>query len=249
MEHLQKWEGKLLKTLTVSLYNREEYTKRLLEHLNQCYDIENYDITICCEPGFKVIEKLAKDFRPTQTEVVVNNRRYGCNTNIYLCLAIGFSKNDYHIHFEDDTIPGKDCLLYFEWARELYKNNKDILTISGYVNSNNQTEHFYPLNEDLDCVFKRKWFTPWGWATWKDRFKEMEDVWDFQGKNGSWDYTINHIVRRDRYEISPAVSRIQNIGGEMGTHVPNSEWHSNHHLNLYWIETLNKYPETYKEIV
>jgi hypothetical protein len=248
MEHLLKWEGKPLKTLTISLYNREEYTQRLLDHLNDCYGIEDYDISICCEPGFKSIEKLAKKFRPDQTQVIVNNTRYGCNTNIYQCLAIGFSKSDYHIHFEDDTIPGKDCLKYFEWAKEEYRNNSDIFTISGYVNSNNQTEHYYPMNEDIDCVLKRKWFTPWGWATWKDRFKEMEAVWDFQGRNGSWDATINHIARKERCEICPTISRIQNIGANMGTHVPNSEWHSKNHLNLYWIETLNKYPNSYREL-
>lgn len=237
-----------MKTLTISLYNREEYTKRLLDSLNECYGLDDYNITICCEPGFKAIEEMAKGFRPNQTEVIVNSRRYGCNTNIYQCLAIGFSKNDYHIHFEDDTIPGKDCLKYFEWAKEQYRDNQKVFTISGYVNSNNKTEHHYPMNTNINCVFKRRWFTPWGWSTWKNRFDEMKDIWDFQGKNGSWDTTINHIARKDRYEVVPMVSRIQNIGGELGTHVPNSEWHKEHHYNDYWIETLNKYSNEYMEL-
>lgn len=237
-----------MKTLTISLYNREEYTKELLNKLNQCNGVEEYDITICCEPGFKEIEKLAKNFRTNQTQVIVNNRRYGCNTNIYQCLAIGFSKSDYHIHFEDDTIPGKDCLKYFEWAKDKYKDNTNIFTISGYVNSDNNTEHYYPMNKNIKNVFHRKWFTPWGWATWKDRFDEMEKSWDFQGVNGSWDTTINHTVRKDRYEIVPTVSRIQNIGGDMGTHVPNKEWHKLHHYNDFWIEKLNTYTDFFEEI-
>lgn len=237
-----------MKTLTISLYNREEYTKRLLDSLNECYGLDDYNITICCEPGFKAIEEMAKGFRPNQTEVIVNSRRYGCNTNIYQCLAIGFSKNDYHIHFEDDTIPGKDCLKYFEWAKEQYRNNSRVFTISGYVNSNNKTEHYYPINKKINTVFYRQWFTPWGWATWKDRFSEMKSAWDFQGVNGSWDATINHEVRRDRYEIVPTVSRIQNIGADMGTHVPNKEWHEIHHYNDYWIEKLNNYTDNFEEI-
>lgn len=236
-----------MKTLTISLYNRQKYTEQLLAALNQCYGIEDYSISICCEPGFKNIEKLAKDFRPEQTEVIINNRRLGCNTNIYQCLAIGFSKNDYHIHFEDDTIPAKDCLKYFEWARDK-SYDKSLLTVCGYVNSDNITEHYYPKNEMIEKVSRRCWFTPWGWATWKDRFEEMEKVWDFQAKNGSWDATINHLVRNDRWELFPTVSRIQNIGAEMGTHVPNSEWHKKHHLNEYWIESLNKYGDNFEEI-
>jgi hypothetical protein len=89
-----------LKTLTISLYNRLKYTERLLNNLNECYGIDEYEINICCEPGHKPIEDLARRFRPNQTHVVVNARRYGCNTNIFQCLAIGFAKNDYHIHFE-----------------------------------------------------------------------------------------------------------------------------------------------------
>ena len=229
------------------MYNRPQYTERLLNNLNECYGIEDYEVLIFCEPGNKPVENLARKFRPDQTSVTVNPRRYGCNTNIFQCLAIGFSKNDYHIHFEDDTIPGKDCLTYFEWARDKYIDNKEIFTVSGYVNSDNKTEHYYPPSNDMELVERRSWFTPWGWATWKDRFKEMEKVWDFAGARGSWDATINHIARQERYELFPAISRIQNIGADLGTHVPNADWHKNHHFNSYWIESTNNYAINFKE--
>ena len=236
-----------MKTLTISLYNRLQYTERLFQYLDECYGIQDYEINICCEPGHKPIEDLARNFRPSQTHVTVNPRRYGCNTNIFQCLAIGFSKNDYHIHFEDDTIPGKDCLQYFEWAREKYKNDKTVFTISAYVNSDNKTEHYYPPSENILLVEKRNWFTPWGWATWKDRFEDMAKVWDFAGVKGSWDTAINHIARNDRNEVFPAVARTQNIGADLGTHVPNAEWHKNNHLNQWWIESIGKYTKEFKE--
>ena len=235
-----------MKKLTISLYNRIQYTERLFQYLDECYGIQDYEINICCEPGHKPIEDLARNFRPSQTHVTVNPRRYGCNTNIFQCLAIGFSKNDYNIHFEDDTIPGKDCLKYFEWAREQYKDDKTIFTISGYVNSDNKTEHYYPPSNDILLVEKRNWFTPWGWATWKDRFEDMIKVWDFAGTRGSWDATVNHVAREGRSEIFPAVARIQNIGADLGTHVPNAEWHKNNHLNTYWIESVKKYTNNFK---
>ena len=237
-----------MKTLSISLYNRPKYTKQFLNHLEMCYGIEEYKIFISCDPGNKEVEEMAKQFRPKQTSLVINGKRLGCNTNIFQSLAMGFAFNDYHIHFEDDTIPGKDCLLYFEWAGEYYKNNSEVFTISGYVNSNNKTEHYYPMNYAADRVSKRKWFTPWGWATWKDRFLEMKDVWDFQGKNGSWDCTIHNIVRKNRLEIFPIVSRVQNIGAEMGTHVPNADWHKLHHYNEHWIDSCNLHCKHFEEI-
>lgn len=237
-----------MKTLSISLYNRPEYTARLLEHLDRCFGVEDYKITICCDPGSKEVQKLAKNFRQDQTTVIVNDRRFGCNTNIYQCLAIGFTQSDYHIHFEDDTIPGRDCLKYFEWAKDKYKDDKEIFTVSGYVNSDNEMECYFPKNSNTSNVSRRCWFTPWGWATWKDRFDEMEKVWDFQGRNGSWDVTINGTARNGRWELIPTVARTQNIGAEMGTHVPSAEWHKVNHMNSWWIESIQIYEEEFIEI-
>ena len=190
--------------------------------------------------------QLAQSFRPGQTFVHVNQNRIGCNSNIFKAVALGFLESDYNIHFEDDTIPGRDCLKYFEWAKS-YERNSDIFTVSAYVNSNNKTEHYRPKSENPSEVFKRQWFTPWGWATWKDRFYEMKSVWDFVGINGSWDCTVN-FARKKRYEICPAISRVQNVGSENATHVPNPEWHKTHHYNEYWIESIKNYQTNFKEI-
>lgn len=239
-----------MKTITVSLYNRLEYTKRLFEHLDRCSLIDEYNIFICCEPNDLRVIDLAKSFRPRQTTVMVNAVRLGCNTNIFKAIATGFERCDYNIHFEDDTIPSRDCLRFFEWANSKYRHDSSVFTVCGYVNSNNRTEHYRPMSIDPENICRRKWFTPWGWATWRDRFVEMKKAWDFSGKYGSWDCTINSI-RMDRYEIFPAIARVQNIGAENATHVPSAEWHKTHHFNEYWMESnpnlfMNKY-NFYKE--
>lgn len=236
-----------MKTITISLYNRPNYTKILLDSLNQCFGIEDYKILITCEPGDRDVIELASSFRPEQTSLEVNKVRLGCNSNIFKSIARGFEFSDYNIHFEDDTIPGKDCLKYFEWANVKYKDDTGVFTVSGYVNSNNKTEHYREKSTDNSSVCRRQWFTPWGWATWRDRFREMVRVWDFSGRNGSWDCTVNNIVRKDRYEVFPAIPRTQNIGAENATHVPNAEWHRAHHLNEYWIETIKQYSDHFIE--
>lgn len=237
-----------MKTITISLYNRANYTKILLDSLNQCFGIDDYKILITCEPGDQSVIDLASQFRPNQTVLEINQTRLGCNSNIFKSIARGFEFSDYNIHFEDDTIPGKDCLKYFEWANSQYRDDDSVFTVCGYVNSNNKTEHYRDKSEDPNEICRRAWFTPWGWATWKDRFKEMRKMWDFTWKNGSWDLTINNVVRRDRYEIFPAIARTQNIGAEKTTHVPSAEWHRTHHLNEYWIESNCLYGENFREV-
>lgn len=240
-----------MKTITISLYNRPEYTRELFQRLDNCRGIEEYKIFISCEPNDSTVINLAENFRPKQTTVTVNPIRLGCNSNVFKAIATGFDHSDYNIHFEDDTIPSRDCLEYFEWAKYEYVNDKSVFTVCGYVNSNNKTEHYNPKSIDVEEIRRRHWFTPWGWSTWQDRWGEMKREWDFIGKYGSWDCTINRLLlEKNRYEIYPAVARIQNIGAEKATHVPSPEWHKNHHFNEYWMESpglfMNKHNQ-YKE--
>lgn len=236
-----------MKTLSISLYNRPQYTKILLDHLNQCVDIDNYRILICCEPKNIEVIELAQSFRPYQTKLIINPRLYGCNINIFQCLSLGFLNNDYHIHLEDDTIPGKDTLLYFEWARHQFKNDQNIFSISGYVNVDNKTEHYKEKSDDVTLVSKRQWFTPWGWATWKDRWNSLQPVLaSALNTNYSWDVTVHRFCGQ-RKEIFPRVSRIQNIGAELGTFVPSASWHHTHQYNNFWIESIQKYSTNFIE--
>lgn len=238
-----------MKTISISLYNRPEYTHTLLRHLEKCFGFDEYTILISIDPGDEQVSYLAQEFAKINKNVLVyqNNTRLGCNQNIFVAISRAFSISNYNIHFEDDTIPGRDCLKYFEWADKNYRNNPEIFTISAYVNSNNKTEHYQELSDNISQINTRQWFTPWGWATWADRFEEMKSQWDFMGTNGSWDCTINNIMRKNRKEVYPSVSRTQNIGAKMGTHVPSEEWHAEHHYNEYWIESLDRFTEIFYE--
>lgn len=238
-----------MKSISISLYNRPEYTKILFDNLDQCFGIGDYKIIICIEPVDQDVIQLAKSFRPDQTEININENIYGCQTNIFQCIAKGFSLNPtFHIHLEDDTIPGKDCLKYFEWANQKYNNDKSVFSISGYVNSNNPMENCCnSITDDIELTGRRKHFTPWGWATWIDRWKELKSDWDFGYTHNGWDVNMAKRLRKDRCEIYPEVSRIQNIGGKNGVHVHDENWHLNNHFNEYWINTLNKYTEKFYE--
>jgi hypothetical protein len=239
-----------MKTISLSLYNRFDYTKTVLSNLDQCFDIDNYEITICCEPVNQQIIELAKQFRPNQTTVKVNNERFGCNKNIFQCWEIGFKNNDFHIHLEDDTVPGKDFLLLCNWGREVFKDHNDVFSISGYVNCNNPIEQFFPKSNLTQCVTSRKWFTPWGWATWSNRWDCIKNnlVPYLDNKHVSWDLVL-HKSLKNTIEIFPLIARIQNIGAENGSFCQSAEWHKKNQYNEYWIENIKNYHESFGYIV
>jgi hypothetical protein len=238
-----------MKTISISLYNRARYTQQVLNHLDQCFDIENYKVLIFCEPGDNEVISIAKHFRPSQTTVTVNTKKLGCSKNIYQCWEAGFNYSDFHIHLEDDTVPAKDFLIYCEYLKNIYIDNTSIFSISGYVNSNNKimNEQFTQFSDQYNVYSKRNWFTPWGWATWITRWPLIKEAFirSLESKI-SWDHFV-HKALDDKFEIFPVVARIQNIGAEKGTYCPSPRWHQNNQYNEYWIETDKKYQTSFIE--
>lgn len=237
-----------MKTLSITLCRRPKYTKILLEHLSQCFNIDQYSIFIYCEPVNEEVINLAKNFRQDLTTVIINPIKFGCNKNILQALDNGLSINDFHIHLEDDTIPGKDFLIYCEWCRNHYANNLDVFSVSGYANSNNKTDQFIEKNDRHEGVATRNWFTPWGWATWRDRWNIVRNhLFTYQDtKHISWDVVLHNLIR-DKKECFPIIARVQNIGAEDGEYCPGPEWHKINQYNEYWIESIKTYPTSYKE--
>lgn len=231
-----------MKTLSVSLYNRVRYTNTVLSYLNECFDIDNYQILIFCEPTNDEVISIAKNFRPHQTTVTINSKKLGCNKNIYQCWEAGFGLNDFHIHLEDDTVPGKDFLIYCEWARENFKFHDDIFSISGYNNANNtHMPQSVSVTNNYNLISSRNWFTPWGWATWKSRWQTIKEGFENSlNTKTSWDCFVHKRLNK-KLEIFPMVARIQNIGATQGTYCPSPEWHRKNQFNEYWIETSKQY--------
>lgn len=205
--------------VTVSAYNRPAYLAATLNALAECDGIRDCKVTVMLDPCESTQAQVA-----TTTyygfEPFVYSERQGCNLAIGKAFAHGFADPavDFHIHFEDDTVPCRDALRWFAWARDRYRRNPAVMNVSGYQRVSNGR-----LNE---CGLRR-WFTPWGWGTWRDRWVGLAAGWE--ARDPSWDVIVNHVLRAGRFEAFPTVSRIQNIGAEKGTHVPSAEWHAEHH--------------------
>ena len=83
-----------------------------------------------------------------------------------------FKKFPNVIVLEDDTIPNKS---FFKFCNQLlikFKDDKRISIISG----NNFLNHRKFKRRNNDSYFFSKFTTTWGWATWKDRWKDSFDI-------------------------------------------------------------------------
>jgi len=206
--------------ITVSAYNRAQYLEQTLAALSQCDGVRDCKVTVlldpCEETQAQVNAAAYYGFEP-----FVYADRQGCNLAIGKAFAHGFADPavDFHLHFEDDTVPCRDALRWFAWARDRYRDEPAVMNVSGYQRVSN--------GRLAECGLRR-WFTPWGWGTWRDRWLGLAAGWE--PRDPSWDVVVNHVMRAGRFEAFPTVSRIQNIGAEKGTHVPSAEWHQANHL-------------------
>jgi hypothetical protein len=188
-----------------------------------------------CEPVNQEVIELAQAFTQlpqVKAWVLVGTQQVGCNVNTYSALAAGFDHHDRVIALEDDTVPGRDFLRYCDWGLESYERDPTVMSICGYQKT--------PVEEVgyRNAVVREQWFTPWGWALWRDRWNSIRDSWPVDDRQISWDTVIDKLTRQDRFEVRPLLARVQNIGAEGGAHVPGAAWHAEHHLNRHWIETV-----------
>jgi hypothetical protein len=125
----------MMNCIVVPLYRRDEYIRTVLEALDGCVGIERYMVLLFLEPGWEKVEEIARTVGTFQREVVINQRQYGCNANIYQCLEEGFKRSEYIIALEDDVVPSRDMLQYFEYCRDVYAGDSSIFSVCTYNNA------------------------------------------------------------------------------------------------------------------
>ena len=205
------------KTLTISGHRRPDYFAQVIGALSFCEGVSEYAVTAVLDPCSETAEH-ANICRSHGISVQIVGDPLGCGAMIRRCMEIGFARSDYHIHLEDDTVPSPDALRWFEWAGR--HASPMTLTVSGYNQHGGEAEP--------NMAYWRKWFTPWGWATWRDHWEGyLAPGWD----TSFWDGGVQRIRKQlGMGEMFPRVSRIQNIGVTRGAFCPSEDFHrENHH--------------------
>ena len=219
------------KIITIPTWKRPEYTGQVLEGMKRCYGIEDYTIYIFAEPEYPEVIDVIESFTDLNIVLSINEKRLGLPGNTRQCLDKGFSMTDYLIHFEDDIVPSKDCLKYFEWARDKYVDDKNIFSISGL----HRTHNFKNKDDLYHAVIRIDGFIPTGWAMWQDRWKETKLNWE--ETKTSWSLSA-HNARKRSCVLIPYLSRTKYIGIENTTNCT-PEFHKEHHCNEFWVDSVD----------
>jgi len=248
-----------MKILTMTAWKRPDYFKRVIESLEKAEGIEDYLLLVSIDGGYRETQDEMMDILGNSSLNYLHwlqDENIGCAANTGFILNVGFSRADRIIHVEDDTVFHPDALKWFEYNLAAYEHDERIFSVSGYAR---ETESMIGDWPEPNIVGLRDWFHCWGWATWKRVWDEI-DVWfgihwkegighlhkgresrgedflayvDCDGK-GSWGVPMNHYWRRNRFEIAPHTSFIQNIGKLDSTWATEDVWKFKHQTSIFY---------------
>lgn len=202
--------------ITIPAYSRPEYLVRTVSALAKCRGINECRVVV-------LLDKHESSGRQADIViqhgfgVVAHSKRLGPCMATHAALSMAFDQlqAEYAVHLEDDVVPCVDAVEYFVWARDQFRDDRSVMTVSGYNKIPNGT---------LEEVGARRWFTPWGWATWADRWREIKACWKCP-RSMAWDEYLNKAIRGRLFEVYPEISRVQNIGATGGANATDPQWH------------------------
>lgn len=219
---------KKAKVITCCFWRRPKYTRRVLDALRNCPGIHEYTLLIQQDGddgrgdiGQSEVRRICERINFAPFQIVSESEHLGCNHNTRRALAAGFRHSDYVIHIEDDVQLAPDALGYFEWARR-FESDPSVFIASAQRHPNGWLPSAVipkPANEDVLVNMTPDLFI-WGFATWRDRWNEMDRNWTKERNDqvDSWDMYLKINVRGNRVSLTPHISRSLNIGFDDGTH-------------------------------
>lgn len=107
--------------------------------------------------------KLNKQNNNIDIKYRVLRSNFGCRKATFLALNWFFSLEKRGIILEDDILPSPSFFKYANSLLKKYEKEKKIFSVSGY-------NFLSKTHSDYDYFFS-KFFSCWGWATWRSRWK------------------------------------------------------------------------------
>ena len=220
----------------ITLFRRPEYSRRVLDALGCCYGIDDRDVLISVDwderyaAEIEQVHAVAGEFvaKHPRAKIAARPERVNLGIDVHKEWLIGEllgAGGDRFIFLEDDILPAKDALHYFDWALERFKDDQGVVSVCGY----HKTDELRP--QELDRYYESSVFCPWGWAMWAGRWLDYwgdgrryrRDIEDWFGPtataNGHFDYWWFRLCEsRNLKTIFPCVARTLNFGKEQGEH-------------------------------
>jgi len=235
-------------TISITHYNRPEYSDQCLYYLSKCHNIDKYkihnSIDLYDEKTSNDIVEVCKKYDLRQT-FKVYEERVGLLDNIYYgykyCFENLYSK--FCIHSDDDNIFGRDALYFYEYYLKRFRHTQFVFP-GAYTH--------YPISHDINDIDKVELrplhISEPAIGMTLDNFNKIKKMRGFRGPaNLSPGTLLMNKFREDNitefYTLAPLVSRANNIGREGGTFVLSAEHFDElgQHLPV-WVESFDQKP-------
>ncbi|SEQ61516.1 glycosyltransferase family protein [Microlunatus flavus] len=217
------------RAVLLTAFDRPHYLGAVLDAWADVRGLDGWHLRVAVEPSgaqdevVDLVEAFVRRTGHPSTEVVLNPTRLGVLENPYVHLDALFADGqDFVVRAEDDLLVADDVLELFDHVAEAYAADPRVATAHAFSRA--------PVGGAADALVRAPEFCPWVFGTWRDRWDGLlGPTWDRDystwnvspGFETGFDWNLNTRVfpAHGLVSVSPAVSRVQNIGavGEHGT--------------------------------
>ena len=174
-----------LTPIAVFAYKRKDKIEKCLCSLIECHNFEKTPVYVFSD-GYKGIEdketvlevrEYLDEFKSTHSNVhlVISKENKGLSKSIIEGVTKIINEFGKIIVLEDDLIVSNDFIDYMNDGLNYYEDNLNYGMISSYTLPLKSLENY---DKDVYAVKKGEC---WGWATWKDRWKDID--WELKDFN------------------------------------------------------------------
>lgn len=237
----------MLAPIIVFAFNRPKALERLLESLKKNYlfkdsklfifidGYRNKNDTPRVDEAIEVARKFCNENKQNR-QIITSQHNKGLATSIITGVSSIIAEYKKAIILEDDLICTPNYLSYINQALDFYENDNRIFSICGYGLKIKKPLGYY------GDVYLSGRSSSWGWATWKDRWEEVDwEIRDWEefvnnkkrqkafnkngsdmysmlkdymeGKNNSWAIRFCYNqFKLGKYSVCPFLSKINNEG-------------------------------------
>ena len=168
--------------IVLFVYNRKEIFLRTYEALKNCIDADKSDLFIFSdgpkdEKSKVLVEDLRQQLKTIKTDlsfkkitIIESEKNKGLANSILDGVTQVINEYGSVIVLEDDCLPSEYLLRYMNSALDYYYEDKSIGSIAGY------SEVVDIPSDYVDDIYLARRSCSWGWATWKDRWNDVD--WD-----------------------------------------------------------------------
>ncbi len=208
---------------------RPWYLQKVLAALAEAASIENTLVVFSQDGADPEVLRMVRQWRAGPSLVVKHTPPFcgllsyfwdsdnaaGSNIRFLLNLAFQHTRATGAVVLEDDIVPSRDFILYYQWVFRHVLTSQSIMSVTGFnLNSRlspsqnfDPLEHVYELLEDKDQGRPR--FTGWSWALTRAMWERVQHRWTFR----NWDINLSRTMREMGLSaMKPVLARARNIG-------------------------------------